>query len=306
MSIKRREFLEKGAALLASGLAMPLRLEGGARGRAERIHIGAQTNAFGNPMRDYQELLKVLDTLEQLHYSGFETNFRSLDSEAARATQCRRDFEARQMQLIALHCSYGNPEKVTVATQIENLRRIAACSAAMGAHYQIVSGGSVYGSSGNLDPQAAHIWTDGLNKVGEAVKKEGVTLCYHNHRTEFEGHPSLMSYILRDTDPNLVRLNFDVGHPIGLMDPAVFSRENYRRIAIYHIKDTILDSSGKIVHVDLGKGRVNLQGVVAPLLDSDWSGWLEIEEDRDYPKPLEHPAETLREDRQYLKRITGV
>lgn len=306
MRFDRREFLKKGAALLASGLTMPRNLEAAASSRAERIHIGAQTNAFGNPMRDYQELLKVLETLAPLGYRGFETNYRSLDPEASQAEKCRRDFAARQMQLVALHCGYQPLEKLPLATQKENLRRIAGYSAAMGARFQIVSGGSVYGSSGNRNPQAVREWIDGLNQLGEAVKKEGVTLCYHNHRTEFEGHPSLMSYILQDTDANLVELNFDVGHAVGIMDAAVYSSEHWQRIAIYHLKDTIVDSSGKIVHVDLGKGRVDLRGTVAPLLHSNWSGWLEIEEDRNYPKPLEQPAETLRADREYLREITGV
>jgi sugar phosphate isomerase/epimerase len=305
MNIHRREFLGKSAALLTSSLAMPRWLEGSAGDRAARIHIGAQTNAFGNPIREYSELLKILDTLAKLDYHGFETNFRTLEPQASRAEDCRRDFEARKVQLVALHCGYSHPEKVPVEKQIETLRPIAAFSAKMGAQHQIVSGGSVYGSAGKLDSLTAHAFTEGLNRIGAAVKQEGVTLCYHNHRTEFEGHPTLMSYILGDTDPKLVMLNFDVGHPIRLMDPAVFSKEYYRRIAIFHMKDTVLED-GKIVHVDMGKGRVNLRGIVAPLLDSAWTGWLEMEEDRSYPKPLAHPARTLREDREYLKKITRV
>lgn len=306
MTIHRREFLEKATALLASAVTLPLVRQGGTRGRATRIAMGAQTNAWGNPIQNYHELLKILDTLAQLNYRGFETNYRSLHSEASRAAQCRRDFEVRQVRLIALHCPSKFYEKNAVAPQMELLRSIAAYSREMGARYQIVSGGTWPHTSGHLDLEAVHVWTDALNQLGKAVKEEGLTLCYHNHRTEFEGEPSPMSYFLRDTDPDLVRLNFDVGHPIGLIDPAAFSAEHFRRIAIYHLKDTVLDSSGTVSHTDLGKGHVDLKGVVAPLLDSDWSGWLEIEEDRVYPQALEHPAATLREDRQYLKRITGV
>jgi sugar phosphate isomerase/epimerase len=210
------------------------------------------------------------------------------------------------VRLIALHSPSKFYEKDAVAPQIEQLRGIAAYSREMGARYQIISGGAWPHRNGHLDLETVHVWTDALNRLGKAVKEEGLTLCYHNHRTEFEGDPNPMSFFLRDTEPDLVQLNFDVGHPIGLIDPAAFSAQHFRRIAIYHIKDTVLDSSGTVAHTDLGKGHVDLKGVVAPLLDSNWSGWLEIEEDRAYPKALEHPAETLREDRQYLKRITGV
>jgi sugar phosphate isomerase/epimerase len=48
-----------------------------------------------------------------------------------------------------------------------------------------------------------------------------------------------------------------------------------------------------------------LPGVFAPLLNSDWEGWLEIEEEQTYPKPAADPEAILKRDREYLRKVTN-
>ncbi|HEX5482425.1 MAG TPA: sugar phosphate isomerase/epimerase [Terriglobia bacterium] len=278
----------------------------GAQARAERLHFGVQTNAWGVPIRNYDELLRILDDLARLRYTGFGTNVRTLEPYFSQAAKCGKDFETRHVRLIALYNAATLYPRARISTEIERLRPVASASAQMGAKHIIVGTAKLPRPGGKLDLHAAHIWADGLNQLGKAVKSEGIKLCCHNHRLEFEGHPTEMSFLLRDTDPDLVWINFDVGHPLGLIKPAVFSAEHFRRIAIYHLKDSKIEASGKIVNVAMGTGEVDVKGVVAPLLENSWDGWLEIEEDGNYPKPLPHREQVLRHDRKYLKEITGV
>lgn len=189
---------------------------------------------------------------------------------------------------------------------IESLRRMAGYIATMGGSYQTIGSAGFRRSSPTLDLDVMHMWTDALNKIGEGAKAEGIELCYHNHRQEFEGDPTPMSFILRDTDPKLVRINFDVTHCIGLFKPAEFSAQYFHRISVYHLADVKLDDSGKIVYTKLGEGQVNLPGVFEPLLISDWEGWLEIEDARNYPHPLPDVVASLQEDREYLKQVIDV
>lgn len=303
MKMDRRELMKSASGLLlaSAALARPA-----SRPRSERLHFGVQTNAWGVPIPSLDELLKILDVLARLDYTGFETNVRSLQPYFSQASQCRKEFDSRHVQLIALHNGSALYDRAKVPGEIERLRKVAGVSAQMGAHYIIISDGKLPRPGGKLDLGAARVWTDSLNLLGRAVKSEGVRLCYHNHHVEFEGKPTEMSLLLRDTDPNLVWLNFDVGHVLGLAKPAAFSKEHFKRIAIYHLKDSKLESSGKIVNVRMGTGQVDVKGVVAPLLNSNWEGWLEMEEDGNYPKPLPHRDAILRHDRQYLRRITGV
>lgn len=274
--------------------------------RSERLHFGVQTNAWGVPIRSYDELLHILDTLARLQYTGFGTSVRTLAPYFSHAPKCRRDFESRRVRLIALYNSAVMYPRARIAREIERLRPVAGAIAQMGGQHIIIGAAKLPHPGGKLDVNAARVWAEGLNHLGKAVKSEGVKLCYHNHRLEFEGHPTEMSFLLRYTDPKLVWLNFDVGHPLGLIKPAVFSAEHFRRIAIYHLKDSKIEASGKVANVAMGTGEVNVQGVVAPLLNSNWQGWLEIEEDGNYPKPLPHQEKILQHDRQYLRKITGV
>lgn len=307
MKMNRRQVLESAAALLGGALAPQGSTAWAApKPRVERIHFGAQTNIFGVPIKDYDALLKILDTLARLDYTGFETNVNSLKSRFGQAAQCRRDFEAHHVHLVALHNGATLYPKEKISTDIEALRPVASASAEMGAKHIIISGGRLPRTDGKLDLDAVHVWTEGMNKLGEAVKAEGTQLCYHNHQLEFQDNPSLISYLLKETDPKLVMLNFDVGHATGWTDTAAFSREHFRRIAIYHIKDEKVDAEKKRTYTPLGEGQTNLPGVFAPLLNSDWEGWLEIEEEETYPKPAADPEAILARDRQYFRKVTDV
>ena len=299
--MNRRRFLQqvsKGAALLSvSGLLADAKIQ-------SRIHIGAQTNTFGAPIKTYDRLLQVLDDLVQLGYEGFETSDASLSDRAGRAKECRADFEARHIQYIAPHCSIKFATTLESSAQAEDIRRIAGYSAEMGAKYLIASGGYPRNSS-EVMPVDQKVQL--LNQVGKACKEEGLKFCYHNHTHEFEGDHPEMNELLAHTDPKLVWFNYDVGnaYPIG-PKPGDFSAEHFRRILIYHIKDVTLDSNGKNVSTDLGQGKIDLKAVIAPLLHSNWHGWLTVEREVGYPNPAPNPQALLKQCRTYLREISGV
>ena len=301
----RRHFLRSIAA--AAGVCLlpdPATVQ--ATDRAQRLHMGAQTNAWGVPIRDYGQLLEIAETLVRLGYGGFETNVASLSSQGGRAADCRRDFEARHIQLIAPHTGAVLYDKDKWAAELANLERIAGFTAQMGAAYLIVSGKEVPHPDSKLDLAAVRAKAEALNQLGAAVRKDGLRLCYHNHEAEFRDKPTEMSYLLTETDPSRVWLCFDVGHCYGFEDPAEFTAANFRRIAIFHLRDETRSPAGKVIYAEPGKGGINLKGIVAPLLHSDWEGWLEIEEEQYYPKPMPEPDKAMKEWRAYLKQLTGV
>ena len=309
--VDRRSFAKQ----LCLGL-MALRARAGSGDRKERISIGAQTNTWGVPLTPYDRLLEVIDTLAKIGYQGFETNYKALADHANSPAECRREFEARHCPLIAAHNGIRFDDKDKIDAEIEGQKKIAAATAKMGATYLIVSGRRMPHTEGKLDVDAVHRKMDALNRLGRACREEGLKLCYHNHVQEFEDTPSEMSLFFKETDPALVALNYDVGNAHGVQpDPAKFSEEHFRRIAIYHVKDVRrpenpgngprTGENGNIP-TDLGKGEINLKGIVAPLLDSDWRGWITVEREGQYPHPAEHPEALLRQCRDYLRQITGV
>jgi sugar phosphate isomerase/epimerase len=301
----RRQFLKAVTAAAGACLSPHSAYASGAD-LAQRLHMGAQTNAWGVPIRDYRQLLEIAYTLVGLGYEGFETNFASLSSQAGRAADCRRDFASRHIQLIAAHSSGYFYDKDKGADELAKLTSMAGYCAQMGARHLIVSGKEVPHPVGKLDLDAVRIKAEALSRLGAAVKKEGLRLCYHNHEAEFRDNPSEMSYLLSETDSADVGLCLDVGHCYGLTDPAEFTAAHFSRIAIFHLRDETRSASGKVIYSDPGKGGINLKGIVAPLLNSNWDGWLEVEEEQYYPKPMPNPEMAMQKWRQYLRELTGV
>jgi len=302
----RREFVRNCA---AAGLAIGFGpIWGKPRPRSERIKIGAQTNTFGVPIKPLDRLFEVLDTLARTGYASFETSVGSLQPYKDRAAECRKAFESRHVPLLAAHTSGKLWDRARQADEVSGLAAIAGWSAQMGATHMIMSSPALPHSNETPETEMARIKAEGLNKVGDACRKEGLTFCYHNHTAEFEGAPSQMDILLKETDPKLVWLNYDVGnaYPKG-PDPAAFSAEHYKRIAIYHLKDAVEGpAGGKPVFTDLGAGKIDLKGVSAPVLDSDWQGWLVVEREGTWPNPLPDPEGKLRQCRQYIRQITGI
>ena len=300
----RREFLA-GAAMLAAGrMSQQARPQ---RAPAQRIRIGAQTNTWGVPLKGYEHLLQVAESLARLGYASFETNYRSMEPLAPRARECRREFEARRIAYLGPHFGADLFDAQKVGSEIENIRRVAAYSAEMGATHFMLSGRRLPKIEGKLAPAALDTKTRALDRAGRACRDAGLRLCYHNHRPEFEDEPTEMSFLVERTDPALVWFNYDVGNPyVPGFDPAAFSRRHSARIAVYHVKDVTVDAGGRRTSTDLGAGQVDLKAVLQPLVKGAWEGWLVVEREGSYPRPADSPEEKLRQCREYLRAVTGI
>ena len=86
---------------------------------------------------------------------------------------------------------------------------MAGDRAQMGASHLIVSGKEIPHPDGKLDLDAVRIKADPLSRLGAAVKKEGLRLCYHNYKSEFRDNPSEMSCLLSETGPGTVWLGLE-------------------------------------------------------------------------------------------------
>ncbi|MDB5138053.1 MAG: sugar phosphate isomerase/epimerase [Mucilaginibacter sp.] len=98
--------------------------------------------------------------------------------------------------------------------------------------------------------------TDGLkrfmqqfNKCGELCKKSGMKFGYHNHNFEFStmvGDNNLYDFILKNTDPDLVAQQMDIGNMLGAGGIALDLLKKYPgRFELMHVKDEIKSDSGQ-------------------------------------------------------------
>jgi sugar phosphate isomerase/epimerase len=85
--------------------------------------------------------------------------------------------------------------------------------------------------------------TETFNKAGEASKKAGIQFGYHNHWWEFGPDPTLgdklpYDYLLASTDPNLVKMEMDLGWiSVAGKDPVTYFKQYPGRFPMVHVKD---------------------------------------------------------------------
>ncbi len=103
-----------------------------------------------------------------------------------------------------------------------------------------------------------------LNRIGERVIKANLGFAYHNHGFEFDDHNGEIGYdlILKETDPNLVKLQLDwywVMHSSKLK-PADWIAKDPNRYVMWHIKD--MDKVSRD-YSELGNGSIDY-GTILP------------------------------------------
>ncbi|WP_273447674.1 sugar phosphate isomerase/epimerase family protein [Neolewinella agarilytica] len=97
-----------------------------------------------------------------------------------------------------------------------------------------------------------------LNRIGERVSAAGLGFAYHNHDFEFVEYDGQTGYdiILRETDPNLVKLQIDmywVMHS-AKQTPKELIASQPGRFVMWHIKDMHKLSRD---YTELGNGSIN-------------------------------------------------
>jgi sugar phosphate isomerase/epimerase len=120
-----------------------------------------------------------------------------------------------------------------------------------------------------------------LNACGEALKKEGLTLCYHNHNVEFqrlENGQTAFSYLLQHTNPEFVFFEFDSywAAEAGVNVYKLLAGLK-GRVKLHHINDRGSKAKGPFMtpilesdSMELGTGNMDLEELI--LLDKE-SGW---------------------------------
>ena len=126
-----------------------------------------------------------------------------------------------------------------------------------------------------------------LNALGDTLRTQGLTLCYHNHAFEFEpleGGQFGLDILLDNTDPMLVKAEVDTYWVlVGGQDPVAFVRKHKGRVPLMHLKDRdTADGS----FAELGTGDLPLDALIAAAPEVG-TEWLIVEQDQCKRPPLE-------------------
>lgn len=112
-----------------------------------------------------------------------------------------------------------------------------------------------------------------LNKVGMALKKEGISFLYHNHNVELLRLPSgrqAYELLISETDPAFVNFEFDsFWFTDGGADAKLWMRTLGNRMTLWHVTDRGCRQTGPSMtpilqadSMELGTGSMDLDGLL--------------------------------------------
>jgi inosose dehydratase len=152
-----------------------------------------------------------------------------------------------------------------------------------------------------------------LTKVGQRVNGVGLRLVYHNHMGAFGEAPDEVTRVLEVTEPNAMGFLLDIAHyQQGGGDPVAAVARHRDRLEILHLKDVVSPVPGdkkpprqSYQWVELGRGKVDVPGVIAALKKASFQGPAIIELDRS-PDPARTPKDCAALNKKYAIETLGL
>lgn len=139
---------------------------------------------------------------------------------------------------------------------------------------------------------------DTFNKAAEDCEKQKLIFGYHNHEEEFEKVNGQVLYdiLLDRTDPNLVKMEMDLGWLIVTgNDPDKYFTKYPNRFPLWHLKDMDLT---KKQSTEFGKGGVDIKKLVASGKKAGMKYFFVEQEEYEVSA-----FQSLTEDMKYLKEL---
>jgi len=149
-----------------------------------------------------------------------------------------------------------------------------------------------------------------LTELGKRTADEGISLGFHNHMNSLGQGPDEVDKIFDAVDPRYAKLELDIAHYYqGGGDPVKAVNDYRDRLLFLHLKDVIELPGGerggdKYKWVELGRGLVDVVGVVAALQKSNFRGWAIIELDS-VPDPGDTPKECAAINKKFVEEKLG-
>ena len=169
--------------------------------------------------------------------------------------------EEAGLGIVSLHTDLGSLEREGEAVA-EEAKSFGADTVVITGMYRFDYG----------DENAVRELAQRLNSTGEALKKEGLSLLYHNHNVELLRLPSgkrAYELLIEETNPNYVNFEFDsFWFTDGGADAKAWMQKLGSRMKLWHLTDRGSRLSGpamtpilKADSVELGTGNMDLDGL---------------------------------------------
>lgn len=123
---------------------------------------------------------------------------------------------------------------------------------------------------------------EGLNKSGEILAGEGLTLCYHNHHHEFRklNGKIILERIYEETNPAFLKAELDsYWVQVGGGDTIAWLKKLGHRSPILHLKDYMITDSNEVAFTSIGSGNLDFPAIIKTAEDLGCQ-WFVVEQDK--------------------------
>nr|WP_294791326.1 sugar phosphate isomerase/epimerase [uncultured Mucilaginibacter sp.] len=273
----RRDFLKNMGVLAAGSMLLPSLATAGPK---KIKTIGIQLYTFRKEMMaDAKGTLKIIADLGITQIESAASNlglFYGLTP-----GEMQKTCKDLGMTLRSAHCSIDSKWENTVAQAAESGQEYLICST-------LPSRGQTVDNYKKV--------SDTFNKAGEDCKKAGVKFGFHNHNTEFqqEGGEVLYDVMLKNTDPQLVHMEMDLGWVLAAgKDPFEYFKNYKGRFPLWHLKDMNGSRS-----TEFGNGTLDIVGLLKHSKDAGMKYF--FVEQEEYPAS---PLESTKINMAYLEKL---
>jgi inosose dehydratase len=302
MSASRRDFL-RSLGSVAAAAASP-RLAVAAR-RAFGLRLGYASITWGG--KDEQ----AIDDIASLGFHGIQLRSNAVEQWGARPEELRDLLQKKGLTLLCFSSGTvdADPAKQEqyALTHVKHARFVKALG---GQTLQLISR-----RPADRAPTPEEFQRLGklFDEIGKRTLELGVRLVYHNHMRGFGEAPDEVARVLDATSPKLVSLLLDIAHyQQGGGDPVAAVSRHKDRITVLHLKDVVSPLPGdtrppreSYRWVELGRGKVDVPGVVAALKKLRWNGPALIELDA-VTDPALTPKDCAAINKQYAVEKLGL
>ena len=188
-----------------------------------------------------------------------------------------------EMKLLGVYvgCHFIYPD--ALPDELAKVERVASLAKKFGANHIVLGGGSI--RAAGIRDGDYKLLAEGIDQAANVVKKHGLIPSYHPHLGSLTEKPEQIHKLF-----SLTNINFcpDIAHLVaGGSDALELVKQYYDRIPYIHLKDL----NGKGEFVPLGKGEIDIKGIVEFMLEKGYEGdWLaEID---GYPGDPDEACET--------------
>jgi inosose dehydratase len=269
------------------------------------------------PIVDYR---RVLDEIAAAGYTATELG----DGFPRDPRMLRLALQERGLSMPSAWCGLGFFQ-VPAEQDLEHTRRLCGLLAEAGASFVNVAdqgsparkafacrGDSV--EAPHLSPSDWDQFAESVCQAAEIARQHGLQATFHPHAGTWVESRADLDELLRRAPAPLVKLCWDVGHAAcGGVDPVAVVREYPERIAYVHLKDvdgdvldgvrrdgvSFDDAVRRRVFTEVGRGCLDVPGLLDALRDIDYDGWLMVEQDSTWLAP----ADSARVSRAYLRTL---